>query len=117
MATGLESIAIQCNPTENIMNGDTFRWLFTSSGTISDVLEISPSEKHVISGAMSQRLTVNNITLSDEGFYFCRTVRSGILQNDMMLGACLFPYSKLKLRHEYVCVINAHYVVYRSSTV
>ena len=97
MATGLESTPIQCNPTENIMDGDTFWWLFTTSGTISDAVEIDPSEKYVISGAMSQRLTVNNIALSDEGFYFCRTVRGSSVLNDMMLGACLYAYGKLKL--------------------
>ena len=78
------------------MDGDTFQWFFTTSGTISDAVEISPNGKHVISGAMSQRLTVNNIILSDEGYYFCRTVRGGNVRDDMMLGACLFPYGKSK---------------------
>ena len=80
------------------MDGDTFRWFFTST-TISMAdrrLELSENMKYMISGQMSQRLTVNSIRLDDEGFYYCRTVRSGSVQNDMMLGACLFPYGKSK---------------------
>ena len=88
VATGQEDAQIMCNPSD-IMEGDTFQWYFTRT-TIDNGIQLSDSSK--VFGAMSERLTVRNISLSDDGLYYCQTVRNGIATQ----GACIYAYGKLK---------------------
>ena len=39
-------------------------------------------------------LTVNNVSITDEGFYYCRRRRNGVLETEQLPGACLYAYSK-----------------------
>ena len=63
-------------------------WYFTRT-TIENSNPIDTSSgKYVLGGVLSQILTVNNVNLSDEGYYFCQLRR-----NDGQLirqqGSCL----------------------------
>ena len=86
-----------CNPPfDDIMTGDVLRWFFTRT-TIDNaniMIDMSNTDKYGISGARDSKLTVNNINSSDEGYYYCRILRNGMLQNYRYPGACLYVYRK-----------------------
>ena len=92
MATGQEDAQIMCNPSD-IMEVDTFQWYFTKN-TTDNGIQLGDDSR--LFGAMSERLTVRNISLSDEGLYYCQTVRNGMVLPEATQGACIYAYSKLK---------------------
>ena len=99
-ATGLENHTITCDPPlSEIIAGSVLQW-FIAKTTIeaATMIDLSKSDKYNISGSRSQHLTVKNINSSDEGFYFCRTSRDGMLQpvDNRIAGACLYAFSKSK---------------------
>ena len=98
LATGKEDAQIMCSPETSFMEGDTIQWYFTRTTTDNGV-QLRENNKYSMSGSVSQTLTVRNISLSDEGFYYCQTVRNGVLLSEIMPGACLYAYGKL------ICII------------
>ena len=94
LATGKEDAQIMCSSGTSFMVGDTLQWYFTRT-TTDDGVRLMENSKYSMSGSVSQTLTVRNISLSDEGFYYCQTVRNGVLLSKIMPGACVFAYGKL----------------------
>ena len=87
---------VTCNPLFGvIMEEDVFQWFFTRT-TVSNanMVNTSNTDKYSISGTRNHQLTVNNINSSDEGYYYCRILRNGMLQNNRFPGACLYVYCK-----------------------
>ena len=85
-----------CNPPfDDIMTGDVLWWFFTRT-TIdnANMIDMSNTDKYGISGARNSKLTVNNVNSSDEGYYYCRILRNGMLQNNSYPGVCLYVYRK-----------------------
>ena len=113
LATGKEDVQIMCSPEASFMDlGDTFRWYFTRT-TIDEGIQLRGNGKYSMSGSASQILTARNISLSDEGFYYCKTARNGVLVSEIMPGACVFTYGKLIIDIFCVCV----YACIKSPTV
>ena len=80
---------------EQVVEGDVLQWLFTR--TIIDngtLVNISNTDKYNVSGAKNRTLTVNNISSTDEGYYYCQILRNGGLLPDRIPGACLYVYRK-----------------------
>ena len=73
-------------------------WFFTRTTTEDNnniiKVNINNTDKYVTSGTRSQNLEVRNIISSDEGYYFCRVRRNGVLMSDLIEGTCLDVYSK-----------------------
>ena len=83
------------SPETSFMDlGDTFQWCFTRT-TIDEGIQLRGNGKYSMSGSASQILTIRSISLSDEGFYYCKTARNGVFVSDIMSGACVFTYGKL----------------------
>ena len=76
------------------MPGDELQWYVTRT-TTNDGIMVNTANvtKYNMIGLM---LEVHNITSSDEGYYFCRTLRNGMLVPEPRAGVCLFVYSKSK---------------------
>ena len=77
-----------CSITVSIGTGDVIEWYFTKTNIESaTTIEIDGS-KYSVDGELSQILIVNNVSLNDEGYYFCQ-----LRQNDGQLirqqGSCL----------------------------
>ena len=90
-----------CNPPfDDIMTGDVLRWFFTRTtipvDNTNNMINMSNTDKYGISGARDSKLTVNNVNSSDEGYYYCRIFRNGMLLDNTYPGACLDVYSKSK---------------------
>lgn len=105
LTTGLESRSALC-AIEQIMPGDVHQWYLTRTTTEAAVeVDTRNTAKYITSGSISQILEVKNISSSDEGYYFCRTVRSGVLLPNSISstsGTCLYAYGKLKWQVHYI---------------
>ena len=96
VATDVESRMAWCTvPIDQFMAGDVFQWYFTRT-TIdnANMVDTKNTYKYTIFGSRSQQLVVNNISLHDEGYYFCQMNRNGVLLSNIIPGACLYAYSK-----------------------
>lgn len=109
MATGKEDVQIRCNPELSVMSGDTFQWYFTRT-TVDNSIQLRDSSKYSISGPRSQSLTVRNISLNDEGFYYCRTLRNTEILSEAIRGACVYAYGKLSCITMLYGWIYCHYL-------
>ena len=98
LGTGLESRAATCNPLSvETMLGDVFVWHFTRDSTNNGTpVNINNTDKYNVSGARNKTLTVNSIISTDEGYYYCQIFRNEMLLPDLVVGACLYVYSKSK---------------------
>ena len=94
MATGKEDVQIRCNPGLSLISGDTFQWYFTRT-TVDNSIQLRDSSKYSIPSSRSQSLTVRNISLNDEGFYYCRTLRNTVIRSEAIQGARIYAYGKL----------------------
>jgi hypothetical protein len=74
-----------------VMGGDVLDWYFTNT-TINDTTPVNTSdrEKYGLRGAFSQQLVVNNVSVEDDGYYFCRIRRTNVT----ILGTCLEAQGK-----------------------
>ena len=64
---------LMCSISAPMLSGDELEWYFTRT-TIGNAIRINidGSKYHQI----AQILTVNNVSLNDEGYYFCRLHRN-----------------------------------------
>ena len=61
-----------CSIIVPMETGDVTEWYFTRTTTESATrIDIDGSSKYSVEGELSQILIVNNISLNDEGYYFC----------------------------------------------
>ena len=68
--------------------GDVIDWYFTRTTTESATRIVTDgSSKYSVEGELSQILIVNNVSLNDEGYYFCQLNRNGQLTPQQ--GTCL----------------------------
>ena len=66
-----------CSIIVPMETGDVIEWYFTRDITGNAIpIDIDGSSKYSVGGELSQILIVNNISLSDEGYYFCQLRRN-----------------------------------------
>ena len=74
VATGMEISNLMCFPMET---GDVIDWHFTRTTTENATAIFIDGSKYGVDGELSQILIVNNVSLNDEGYYFCQLRRNG----------------------------------------
>ena len=62
-------------------------WYFTTTTTENATRIVIDGSKYEVEGQLSQILVINNVSLSDEGHYFCRLRRNDQLMPQQ--GSCL----------------------------
>ena len=91
MGTNLEETEISCMIVSS-ESGDTFQWFFSNTSGGQRQLTLDGS-KYTMNG-VDRSLTVKNVSLEDQGYYFCRQLRNEIPLEDLP-GGCIIPFSKL----------------------
>ena len=67
----MEISEIMCS-IASMMPGDVLEWYFTRNTTENAIPIVIDGSKYHVGGVLSQILTVNNVSLNDEGYYFCQ---------------------------------------------
>ena len=91
MATGKEISELMCS-IANMLAGDVLQWYFTRTTTDNANRIVIDGNKYRVGGVLFQILTVNNVSLNDEGYYFCQLNRNGQLIPQQ--GSCLRVFGK-----------------------
>ena len=87
VTTGMEISRQMCSIIVPIETGDAIDWYFTRTTIESATRIVIDGSKYRVDGELSQILIVNNVSLSDEGYYFCQLRRNGQLTPQQ--GSCL----------------------------
>ena len=77
-----------CSIIVPMETGDVIEWYFTRTTTESATTIVIDGSKYSVDGELSQILIVNNVSLNDEGYYFCQLRRN----SDQLIpqqGSCL----------------------------
>ena len=92
----MEISRLMCSISARMETGDVTEWYFTRTTTENAIpIDIYGSSKYTVEGELSQLLIVNNISLNDEGYYFCRLRRNGSQTVTMpQQGTCLRALGK-----------------------
>ena len=73
----MENSSLMCSISAPMLSGDETEWYFTKTTTEhATPIDIDGSSKYSVGGGLSQILIVNNVSLSDEGYYFCQLHRN-----------------------------------------
>ena len=76
-----------CSIISPVETGDVIDWYFTRTTTESATRIVIDGSKYHVDGELPQILNINNVSLNDEGYYFCQLRRNGQLMPQQ--GSCL----------------------------
>ena len=91
--THQNDLRISCSP-ETSETSDMFVWFFSNFNGIMDQQLIGGTNNKYVTDDGGRTVIVRNVSIREEGLYYCRRRRNGNLELVQLPGACLFVYGK-----------------------